>query len=166
MPARDLDWPPELHPATAPVFTHTEIYIPSDPERVWSRLVRAADWPSIYSHCRAVQFEGDAGPDLAEDVELTWRSRGVRVTTTVTEFEPPYRIAWRGNALGSYGYHGWVIDPVDGGCRVISEATQGGPLPSLTRVLTRRLLRRGYQQWLDALAAAVVEADALNHRDA
>ena len=161
MPARDLDWPPELHPATAPVFTHAEIYIPSDPERVWARLIRAADWPNIYSHCAAVQFVGDAGPDLAANVELSWRSRGVRVTTTVTEFAPPYRIAWRGSGLGSYGYHGWVIDPVDNGCRVISEATQGGPLPSLTRVLTRRLLRRGYQQWLEGLATAVLEADAL-----
>lgn len=161
MPARDLDWPPELHPATAPVFTHNEIYIPSDPDRIWAQLIRATDWPEVYSYAYALHFEDDTGPDLTPDAELSWRSFGVRVAVFVTQFEPPYRLAWHGSRAGSHGYHGWVIDPVNDGCRVISQTTQSGLLPSLGRVVIRRLLRRSQKRWLEQLAKAVADAEPI-----
>jgi hypothetical protein len=159
MPARDIDWPPDLHPASAPVFTHNEIYIPSEPERVWARLIAASQWHDHYPHCRGLTFEGGAGPGLAANVTFNWRTFGARVTTTVTEFEPPYRLAWRAAGPGVHGYHGWVIDPANDGCRVVTQATQSGLFPSLFRIAIRRLLRLRHQHWLEGLAGAVVSEE-------
>lgn len=163
MPARDIQWPPELHPAIVPVFTHNEIYIPADAEKVWTCLVRAEDWPGMYPRCRNLRFcDEDHGPDLTGETELVWSSFGRQVSATIAEFHPPYRLAWHGTTLGAHGYHGWVIDPVDDGCRVITQSAVGGLSPSLFRIPTRRLLRRGYQRWLEGLAKAVGEHDTVD----
>ena len=160
MPARDLHWPAELHPATAPVFTHNEIYIPADADRVWAQLVRAAHWPERFAQCADLRFEDDDdGPDLGAQAEFSWRSFGSRITATVSEFEPPYRLAWYSSTKGTHAYHGWVIDPVDDGCRVITQVSQSGFLPSVGRLLFRRLLRRSNHRWLLRLAEAIGEAD-------
>ncbi len=161
MPARDIEWPPELHPSTAPVFIHNEIYIPSEPEVVWQHLIRASHWHEHYAHCRGLRFADDGGPDLAEDTEFSWRTFGVRVTTNVTEFKPPHRLAWRGEGPGGHAYHGWVIDPVADGCRVVTQEAQSGLFPSLLRIPVRRVLRRAHRLWLEGLAAVVMNDDPL-----
>jgi hypothetical protein len=76
----------------------------------------------------------------------------VRVETTVTECMAPERLAWRGKTFGGTGYHGWVIQRTAGGCRVITEETQRGIVPSLGRWFLRRGLLRQHQKWLEGLA--------------
>jgi hypothetical protein len=152
MPPRDLQWPPDLHPATSPVFTHNELYIPADPEEIWAWLVHADEWETYYANCKRLRFLEGSGPTLEPGTRFAWRTFGIEVVTEVTEHEAPRRLAWAGRALGARGYHGWTIDPVADGCRVVTEETQVGRLPSLARPILRRMLRRTHRQWLAGLA--------------
>jgi hypothetical protein len=76
---------------------------------------------------------------------------GVRVHTTVEELVP-YRRSGRGG--GGCAHHGWVIEPVNGGCLVVTEETQQGFVPSLGRFFLRRALLKWHQRWLEGLARA------------
>jgi hypothetical protein len=150
----DIRWPADLRPDGAPVFAHNELVMDAAPEHVWAWLVRAALWPDWYRHCRRVRFENAPGPDLALGTRFTWSTLGVRVDTTVDDWEPPRRLGWRGGALGAAGYHGWTIEPAGPGVRVVTEEVQRGLLPSVARVVLRASLRRVHQEWLRALARA------------
>jgi len=148
----ELRWPPDIQPAASPVYERRALRITAPPDVVWRWLVRAADWERWYTYCKRLRFDDGRGPDLAMGTRFTWSTLGVTVTTTVTEFEPPHRLAWGGTGLGARGYHGWLLDPVDGGCHVVTEEAQAGLLPSLLRVPIRRLLGMAHDRWLADLA--------------
>jgi hypothetical protein len=79
---------------------------------------------------------------------------GVPVATTVEECEAPFRLAWSGTGLGAAAYHSWDVEPTATGCRVITEETQRGLIPSLLRFVLRSLLSFTQERWLAALVAA------------
>jgi hypothetical protein len=87
---------------------------------------------------------------------FTWTTFNVRVDTTVVECVPSERLAWRGKTVGGTGYHGWVIERTAAGCRVVTEETQRGIVPSLARWYLRRGLLTQHQRWLEGLARAAV----------
>lgn len=152
MDASKLNWPADLRPEDVPVYTYNEILIPADAERIWAWLIRAASWPSWYANCRNLEFLTGSGPDLAPGALFAWTTFGVRVKTAVQEFLPLQRLAWRGTAPGGEAYHGWLILPQSGGCRVITEETQKGMVPSIGRFFLRRGLLREHQKWLEGLS--------------
>ncbi len=147
-----LSWPAGLHPDETPVYTLNALDIPAPAEHVWAWLIRAARWPEWYGNCGNVRFLSGAAPDLAAGTEWGWTTFGVPVRTTVTEFEPPARLAWLGGALGAQGYHGWLIERTGAGCRVVTEETQRGFVPSIARWYLRRGLLREHQNWLEGLS--------------
>lgn len=97
---------------------------------------------------------------LGIGTRFRWSVLGVPVETVVEECEPPVRLAWSGTGLGAAAYHSWDLAPTLGGCRVITEETQRGFLPSLARVALRPLLRFTQVRWLDALAKVAVPPPA------
>jgi hypothetical protein len=145
-------WPADARPEGAPVYTYNELEVASPPERVWAWLVRATAWPSYYGNASNVRFVEGAAPDLRLGTRFTWTTFNVRVDTTVTELVPNERLAWRGKTLGGTGYHGWVIAPAPSGCRVVTEETQRGIVPSVARWYLRRGLLSQHQRWLEGLA--------------
>ncbi len=148
-----IRWPAEFEPAGAPVHTHNVLEVDASPERLWAWLVRAPLWPTWYPNCRGLRIRSGPGPDLGPGTRFTWWTLGVRVDTTVREFEPPYRLAWSGTTLGGRGYHAWLIEPVDGTVRVVTDEVQRGALPSAGRVVLRRMISRAHDVWLARLAA-------------
>ncbi|MFQ5458140.1 MAG: SRPBCC family protein [Myxococcota bacterium] len=147
-----LDWPAGLRPGETPIYTRNELAIPAAPERVWAWLIRAGSWPAWYANCRNVKFLSKDGPDLGPGTVFAWTTFGVRVKTTVREFTPSARLAWEGGALGGRGYHGWIIEKTGAGCRVITEETQRGLVPSVGRLYLRRELLREHEKWLEGLS--------------
>lgn len=147
-----VHWPPEHRPEGAPVFAVNEIPVAAPPARVWAWLVRPLTWPTYYRNAWNVRFEDGGGPELVLGSRFAWTTFYVRVTTTVVELEPHRRLAWSGRAPGGVGYHGWVIEPTADGCRVVTEETQRGLVPSLGRVVLRHGLEREHQRWLVGLA--------------
>ena len=151
----ELDWPEGFHPDETPVYTRNEIRILADPEHIWAWLIRAGLWPTWYANSRNVKFLSGSAPDLASGTVFAWTTFGLRVKTTVREFTPPTRLAWLGGAPGARAYHGWLIEKTGEECRVITEETQRGIIPSLGRYFLARGLKREHQKWLEGLARMV-----------
>jgi hypothetical protein len=153
-------FPPGQRKSESPVFVRNELFIAAPAERVFGALVRASAWPSFYANAKDIELEGNAS-ELTLGTVFHWTTLGTRVHTTITEFLPNTRLAWSGRGnLGATGYHGWVIEPKDNGCLVITEETQQGLLPSVARLLLRRGLKTWHQRWLEGLARATTTADA------
>lgn len=146
-----VDWPKSFEPDHAPVFAHNQIVSPRPAGELWPALVRAAEWPTWYPHATDVR-------GLKQDEELvlgstfSWKTLGVRVTTTVTELIPHRSLAWSGVARGSRGYHRWDFQATpDGGCRIVTEEVQAGPVPTMLAGRLRGNLLTFHQQWLEGL---------------
>jgi hypothetical protein len=54
--------------------------------------------------------------------------------------------------MGVHAYHAWVLQPMPGGVRVITEETQHGISASLVGFFLRRGLLNQHQRWLEGLA--------------
>lgn len=145
------DWPSAYNPSNSPVLAHNEIRTELPAERVWAVLIDAADWPRWYSNARDVVL--DPGHDrLADGLSFHWTTFGLRVASTVDQFEPARRLGWTGKGRGSAGYHRWELTPTaDGGCLIVTEEVQQGPLARLLAPLVRRSIERQHQKWLEGL---------------
>lgn len=152
-----MKWPSGMEPGNVAVYARNEIEIGAPPERVWDWLVGAERWPLWYGNCASFRFtdaggvEVAGGPNLAAGRSFEWRTFGARVRSTVRVLEPFSELGWDARATGLYAYHGWMLEPVAAGCRVVTEETQSGLVPMLARWYLRRMLRRGHQGWLEDL---------------
>ena len=144
-------WPEGLDPRIGDVFSHNELTIDVPPEQVFRWLLRATAWPTFYSNARRIRLEG-GGDELRLGTRFSWWTFGVPVTTTVDALEPGRYLAWSGTGLGARGHHVWLIEPTLGGCRVVTEEVQRGPMVALLAPLLRVGLRRSHQGWLEGLA--------------
>ena len=146
-----LNWPKTFDPDRAPVFVHNEIVSTRSAEDLWPALVRAGEWPAWYPHASDVRRVAP-DEDLVLGTTFSWKTLGVRVTTTVTELVPYRALAWSGVARGSRGYHRWDLQPTpDGGCRIVTEEVQAGPIPTMLAGRLRGDLLKFHQEWLEGL---------------
>ena len=145
-----MKWPVGFEPNQSAVFAHNEIAIATPPERVWRWLIRAARWPDWYSNSAHVTFLSAEPPDLAAGVQFRWKTFGATITSRVLVFEPPHELGWDARGVLT-AYHGWLIEPEGAGCRVITEETQKGIVPTLAWWYLRPMLERGHQNWLESL---------------
>jgi uncharacterized protein YndB with AHSA1/START domain len=146
-----VSFPKGKRRSESPIFTHNELFIAAPAERIFAALVRATQWPEFYGNAKNIVIEGDAS-ELTLGTLFHWTTFGVRVHTTIEELVPNRRLAWSGRALGSTAYHGWVIEPKQGGCLVVTEETQQGFVPSVGRWFLRGGLLKWHQRWLEGLA--------------
>jgi hypothetical protein len=151
MTDRRYPWPDRQRPDRCPVSSHNERLIAAPSDHVWAWLVRAPRWPTFYANAQRVEIEG-GGDALTAGATFRWTTFHLRVRTTVQEFEPGRRLAWFGTGYGSAGYHTWTLEPVGEHCRVVTEETQRGLLPSLGRLYIRGALHRQHAAWLEGLA--------------
>ena len=151
-----ITWPERFAPANCPIHVRNEIDIAAAPERVWAWLVRAQRWPSWYPNSADVTFLAGAPPDLTTGARFRWRTFGVRITSTVREFEPPRRLAWDAYSFGVEAYHAWLITPTADGCHVLTEETQHGFLARLGALFMPGRMHRYHQVWLENLNAKAI----------
>lgn len=144
-------WPDHHRPNQCPVSSFNELSIAASADRVWAWLIHAKRWPEFYGNARGVEIDG-GGDQLAAGATFRWTTFHLRVQTTVREFDPCRRLAWWGAGYGSAGYHTWTLEPDGQRCRVVTEETQRGLLPSVGRLYIRGALHRQHQHWLEGLA--------------
>ena len=89
----------KFDPQLAPVNVQNELVVDAVPERIWSVLIRAADWPKWYPNSRSVHIER-GGPDLYPEAKFSWITFGVCLRSVVKEFSPCARIAWTAKFVG------------------------------------------------------------------
>jgi hypothetical protein len=146
-------WPPRYDPGTAPVHVRNEILLAAPCDAAWAWLIRAALWPVWYPNASRVTFLSGPAPDLAAATRFRWKTFGVTIDSTVTEYVPGQRIAWTAKGFGVDAYHAWLFTPGPDGCRVLTEETQHGWLARLANFLMPRRMYRGHQLWLETLHA-------------
>jgi len=152
-------WPDRYRPEVCPVHVRNELDMAASPQQVWAALIDAPQWPQWYVNASNVRLLGD-GPGLSLGQAFRWKTFGVTITSTVREFVPGERIAWDGCAPGLDVYHGWVLQPSDRGCRVLTEETQHGILVRLGQLFMPGRMFRFHQIWLQALEARACGAGA------
>lgn len=121
---------------------------------MFARLVAAERWPEWYGQCGHVRILAGPAPALGVGTRFRWTVLGVPVETVVEECVPPDRLAWSGTGLGAAAYHSWDLVATPTGCRVTTEETQRGLLPSLLRFVLRPLLAFTQERWLADLATS------------
>ena len=152
-------WPDDARPEVSPVYSRRAIEVAAPVATVFAWLTHAERWPEWYSQCGSVKILDGPAPVLGFRSRFRWSVLGVAVETTVEEHDPPHRLAWSGTGLGAAAYHSWDFEPTATGCRVVTEETQRGPLPSLLRVVLRPLLSFTQERWLADLAKVASTRD-------
>ena len=132
------------------VSNRLEIAAPAN--GIWSRLIRAVEWPRWYPNSSNVAIDG-GGADLAPGVTFRWQTFGASLSSRVEEFEAPSRLAWSARGVGVDVYHAWVLSPLGGRTEVLTEESRYGFLARLDHVLRPQRMWKGHQLWLERLAA-------------
>ncbi len=151
-------WPDEARPEVSPVYARSAVDVAASIGDVFAWLVQAERWPTWYAQCGSVRILAGPAPALGIGTRFRWTVLGVPVETIVEECDQPHRLAWSGTGLGAAAYHSWDLEPTATGCRVVTEETQRGAVPSLLRFVLRPLLRFTQERWLAALATTAASA--------
>lgn len=155
----EFEWPHGAAPSDVPVLARNVALVDASPEIVWHHLIGAERWPQWYPYAKDVRIAGGAA-ELGETSAFTWHTVGVFVRSRVRTFVPNRAIAWTASAIGTEIYHAWRIDVVAAGrCRVVSEETQRGWLPTFAAPILSRIMREHHEVWLEHLKAIVLAAE-------
>ena len=148
-----IQWPEGYHPDEASFFVHNEIEINADPQVVWDILLQAEIWPEWYEGASDVQVLTNETGRLEAQSIFSWKTMGQDFSsTTIKEFEAPYRLGWEATKNNIRGYHAWLIIPnANGGCRVVTSETQHGFLTLMQKIFVPNKLRKLHDIWLEEL---------------
>lgn len=147
---RGIHWPEDYRPAATAVHVRNEILIAASPERIWAWLIRASFWPDWYENAKDVVIDGHVA-DLSPGVRFYWKTFGLAIKSVVGKFEPFQHLGWTGIGVGMDVYHGWLLEPVDGGTHVLTEENQNGLAARAQSVLAPNRMHTYHQIWLEGL---------------
>lgn len=146
--SQEISWPDEYQPAKSSFFVHNEIEIAAPPQVVWDILIQAETWPEWYKGAENVQVQDSDQGLLSKDATFTWKTMGIHFESQVKEFNPPTRLSWESRKPKIKGYHAWLIEPTDSGCRLITDESQYGWLTFFEKTLLPNKLRKLHDVWL------------------
>lgn len=155
--ASAIRWPERYEPQKASFVVRNRLMVQAPPERIWEELVQAEGWPAWYrgaGNVRVLEADGQtrAGDGrLALGRLLEWRTMDLDFVSRITEFQPPYRLAWESRRAFIVGYHAWLLIPTAEGTEVVTEETQFGVLAVLQRWFIPNMLRELHDEWLAGL---------------
>ena len=147
----DIRWPERYVPDEATFFVHNEVDISAPPQVVWDVLVEASTWADWYEGARNVQLAAEDATSLDAGAVFDWETMGFSFRSTVVEFQPPMRLGWESRKSTLKGYHAWLLVPVEGGTRLVTDESQFGLLAVLQRWFQPNKLRRLHDVWLAAI---------------
>ncbi len=146
--SQNIHWPDRYEPLKAKFFIHNEIDIQAPPSVVWDILVRAENWPSWYEGASEVKIQGDSLELLTANAVFTWKTMGLDFTSTIEDYQAPFRLSWESKRNSIKGYHAWLIIPTEQGCKLITEESQYGWLTFFQKALVPHKLRKLHDIWL------------------
>jgi len=132
-------------------------------ERIWEAFVNLGSWPVWNPHMREVR--------LLTEVPLAMGSRarivlkiGLSSTWEVTEFSPGRSFTWDASLPGSRLSFAHVVQPVNGGSRVVLRIEASGltalPATPILRFLYARNLNRSLRRLKHSLEEAPTSSEA------
>lgn len=155
--AHPRPWPTGFDPKTNPVFVHNEVFIPLPPREVFAGLVQSSRWPEYLGNAGKIDVRSGAGPGgtLQLGSRYEWKF-GEKLKNEVTLFERDRAIGWVADGTGSKAFHRWILEPVPGGTRLITEEVQKGLVPNLSKKAVNPMLHGVHQWWLESLKAQLL----------
>jgi uncharacterized protein YndB with AHSA1/START domain len=148
----EINWPSHYSPSVCPVHVRNDLTIAAAPEQVWAWLIRATLWPNWYINSAKVHILNNTDLDLKLGTQFRWTTFGVTLNSTVLEYVQNERIAWDARSFGVDAYHAWAIQPLNEGCRVLTEESQHGLLAWLSHFAMPNRMHTYHQIWLEGLA--------------
>lgn len=147
-----VTWPRGLEPVRASVHVANASPAIAPRDQIWPWLARPERWPAYYANARCVRHVDGPWPELAVGSRFRWWTFGLVITSVVTEYEPPERLAWSWSGPGGSGHHGFVLEPRAWGTLIATEETVFGAAARALRPLVRPVMLHFHQQWVEGLA--------------
>ncbi len=131
----------------APLIAREEVLINAPLDKVWALETDIDRWPDWQPEVSVARLEGP----LAVGTVFAWKAKGLRIVSTIREYEPETRISWTGRALGMNAIHIWAFEPYDGGTRVTVEESLSGWFPRMMKIFNPAFLEKSMRQSLQVL---------------
>lgn len=86
-----------------PVVASAEIVANAPIQKVWEIETDLNHWRDWNSDIESMEVKGDIGVGTV----FVWKAGGITIASTITEYEPKKRLAWKGKTFGIDAYHIW-----------------------------------------------------------
>jgi len=113
-------------------------------ERIWEAFVNLGDWPVWNHHMREIRLLTDVPLSMDSRARIVLKTR-LSSTWQVTEFSPGRSFTWDAGLFGSRLSFAHVVQPVNGGSRVVFRIEASG----LTGLAASLVLRFSYGRFLN-----------------
>lgn len=133
----------------APAIAEGRIAIAAAPNIVWSVLADLPAWPTWNPDVKSMAVEGP----VEAGTTFRWKAGSASVTSRLQSVDPPREIGWTGATMGIRAVHVFTFEPSDGGTTASSAESFRGPIPSILRGYSRKVLQRGIDGILARLKA-------------
>ena len=138
----------------SPVVAWAEVEIKADIDAVWEILSSIDHWPEWNADIKSAKIYGVLSPGSI----FVWETGHMAITSTISQVQRPYLLAWTGKSLGIAATHTWHMESKSGGVLVRAEESWEGAFPLLLGWLAKKLLRGSIESWLGKLKAAAEKA--------
>ena len=136
-----------------PISIRNEVVVHNSIDRVWDLLTDVERWPSWYRACRWVRLEsrGGAGP-----IVFRWKAHPVELRSVVVTCGRPHVFAYTADAFALHAERRFTLHSTPDGAStvVVSDETQVGVIPWVTRAFLGPRLRAANQTMFEDLARA------------
>ena len=146
--SKEINWPEAYKPGESKFFVHNEIDINASPETVWNVLINATEWEEYNDGASNLVLIDNTTGKLNENSVFTWKTMGLDFTSTIKEFEAPYRLSWESTRKNIQGYHAWLIIPTETGSKLITSEAQHGFMTLPQKVFVPNKLKGLHDEWL------------------
>ena len=146
--SKEISWPEAYIPEESKFFVHNEVDINATPETVWNILINAGEWEDYYKGASNLVLIDNTTGKLDENSVFTWKTMGLDFTSTILEFEAPYRLSWESNKKTIRGYHAWLIVRTENGVKLVTSEAQHGFMTLLQKAFIPNKLSKLHDTWL------------------
>lgn len=129
----------------APVIARHQIVVNTSIETVWQILTDINQWNVWNSNIS----ESTLKAPLKAGSTFHWNSGGTSIVSTLQNVEPPHRMSWTGQVIGTRAIHAWVLEPLGESVLVRTEESFDGWLVHLTKGMMQKMLDTSLQEWLE-----------------
>ena len=139
-----------------PVASSAEIVANAPIQRVWDIETDLNRWGEWNSDIESMEVRGSIGKGTV----FVWKAGGISIESTITEFEPNTKIAWKGKTIGIDAYHEWKFTRRGDSTYIYTEEKFTGVLPWLMPGTMRNQIDKALKHGVQVLKKA---AEQENH---
>ena len=132
---------------TAPIKSSQSLFIDAPQHRIWDLLTSVNQWPKHFSHISSAHMDGA----FEQGLSFTWKSGGVKITSTIQEIKEHLLIGWTGKAIGTQAVHVWRLTPQVQGTLLETSESMSGWLIKIMPGLMQKTLDKTLHKWLQSI---------------